>query len=43
MCPLAMMLVCWSLEFWLSEGSAGGFAPLLAAAYGGGRAIFLKN
>jgi hypothetical protein len=34
-----MMLVFWSLEFWVPEGSVGGFAPLLAA-YGGGRAIF---
>ena len=43
MCPLAMILFFWSLEFWLSEGSDGGEAPILAAAYGGGRAIFLKN
>ena len=38
-----MMLVCWFLEFWLSEGSAGGEAPLLAAAIGGGRANFFEN
>ena len=38
-----MILFFWSLDCWLSEGSDGGFAPILAAAYGGGRANFFEN
>ena len=32
-----MMLVFWSLECWISEGSDGGFALLLAKALEFGR------
>jgi hypothetical protein len=38
-----MILFFWSLYCWVSEGSEGsdgGEAPVLAAAYGGGRANF---
>ena len=38
-----MILFFWSLDCWFSEGSDGGEAPVLAAAYGGGRANFFEE